>query len=93
MRLGELLSDADSGRVGGVGDAEDRVRQQLARWRDDLLDLTARNRLLRFRHTKTSSLEIDSPGAQEVLDRLLTGRSREWTVFIPEDQQPADNGP
>ena len=38
---------------------DDRVREQLARWRDDLLDLTGRNRLLRFRHTKTASLELE----------------------------------
>ena len=66
-----------------------RIRDQVARWRDDLLDLTGRNRLLRFRHTKTSSLEIDSPGAQEILDRLLIGRSHDWAMHIPEDDEPA----
>src|SRR4051794_22950551 len=65
---------------------EQRIRDQVAQWRDDLLDLTGRNRLLRFRHTRTSSLEIDSPGAQEILDRLVTGRAREWNVHIPEDE-------
>jgi very-short-patch-repair endonuclease len=69
-----------------VREGNERVREQLSRWRDDLLDLTGRNRLLRFRHTKTSSLEIDSPGAPEILDRLLMGRSREWSVFIPEEE-------
>ncbi len=71
---------------------EARVREQLARWRDDLLDLTGRNRLLRFRHTKTASLELESPDAQAILDRLLDGRSREWTIHIPaDDAPPADD--
>lgn len=68
-----------------MDDGDERVREQVARWRDELLDLTGRNRLLRFRHTKAASLEIDRPGAQEVLDRLLTGRAREWPVHIPAD--------
>src|SRR4051812_24896942 len=66
---------------------EQRIRDQVAQWRDDLLDLTGRNRLLRFRHTRTSSLEIDSPGAQEILDRLLSGRARGWNVHIPDDEE------
>jgi hypothetical protein len=68
----------------------ERIRDQVARWRDDLLDLTGRNRLLRFRHTKTSSLEIESPGAQVILDRLLIGRSHEWAIHIPENDAPAE---
>src|SRR5689334_12134780 len=68
---------------------EERVREQLARWRDDLLDLTGRNRLLRFRHTKTASLELASPDPQAILDRLLDGRSREWTIHIPPDEEQA----
>src|SRR5690349_225350 len=80
-----LSSLADSSR-------EPRVREQLARWRDDLLDLTGRNRLLRFRHTKTASLELSNPGAQEILDRLLDGRSREWSIHLPPDEEvPADD--
>ncbi|RKQ90984.1 uncharacterized protein DUF3320 [Solirubrobacter pauli] len=66
---------------------EERVRAQLAQWRDDLLDLTGRNRLLRFRHTKTASLEVSAPDAQTILDRLVDGRSREWTFHIPPDEQ------
>src|SRR5690349_19092250 len=69
--------------------SDERVREQLARWRDDLLDLTGRNRLLRFRHTRTASLELSEPGAQEILDRLLDGRSREWTIHVPPDEPVA----
>ncbi len=66
-----------------------RVRAQVEKWRDELLDLTGRNRLLRFRHTRTSSLEIVTPAAQETLDRLLTGRRREWSFHLPEEE-PTD---
>jgi very-short-patch-repair endonuclease len=63
----------------------ERVRTQVEKWRDELLDLTGRNRLLRFRHTATSSLEIQSPDAQAILDRLLLGRTRSWEFHLPED--------
>jgi Protein of unknown function (DUF4011)/AAA domain len=64
---------------------DDRIREQLARWRDDLLDMTGRNRLLRFRHERVTSFEITSPDAQTVIDRLVAGRSREWLMHIPDD--------
>src|SRR5262249_15749048 len=78
-----------------MSDDDQHTRAQVERWRDELLDLTGRNRLLRFRHTKSSSLEIDDPGAQDVLDKLLSGRSREWRFFLPEDEPdtPEDADP
>jgi very-short-patch-repair endonuclease len=68
-----------------AADPTQRARAQVEKWRDELLDLTGRNRLLRFRHTKTSSLEVVSPSGQEVVDRLLTGRAREWAFHLPEE--------
>jgi hypothetical protein len=76
-----------------VQDRDDRIREQLARWRDDLLDLRKNNRLLRFQHYKTSSLEFIRPSAQEIVDRLLTGRSREWPIYLPEDVDEATELP
>jgi hypothetical protein len=69
-----------------VQDRDDRICEQLARWRDDLLDLRKNNRLLRFRHYKTSSLEFARPSAQEIIDRLLAGRSREWPIYMPPEE-------
>jgi very-short-patch-repair endonuclease len=66
-----------------MGAREDRIREQISGWRDALLDLTGRNRLLRFRHTRTASLEIREPGAQAILDRLRAGRVREWPIQLP----------
>lgn len=69
--------------------AQQRLETQVARWRDDLLDLTGRNRLLRFRHNRVSSLEVSAPTPQAIVDKLLTGRSRELKLFIPEDRVEA----
>jgi hypothetical protein len=68
-----------------AADPTQRARAQVEKWRDELLDLSGRNRLLRFRHPKIASLEVVSPTAQEVVDRLLTGRTREWAFHLPED--------
>ena len=53
---------------------EERIREQVER-RDDLLDMTGNNPLLRFRHKRVTSFEITSPDPQSILDRLLAGRS------------------
>ncbi len=50
---------------------EARLRQQLTRWRDDLINLSrTTNRLLYFRHTRAASPEIERPGSAELLERL-----------------------
>jgi very-short-patch-repair endonuclease len=59
-----------------------RVREQVQRWRDELLDLTGHNRLLRFKALK-STLEVQTPSPQLLIDRLLSGRSRWWSVLVP----------
>ena len=75
-----------SGRLeGDMSPGDERIREQLARWRDDLLDMTGRNPLLRFRHARVTSFEITSPDAQTIVDRLLSARSREWLVHVPDD--------
>ena len=47
-----------------------KLRDQLERWRADLINLTKRNNLLHFKHTKTSSLEIIVPDPDTILSRL-----------------------
>ncbi len=69
-----------------------KVRTQVETWRDELLDLTGRNRLLRYRPAKTSTLEVDGPTAQVILDRLVTGRSRRWPFFFPVDTEVDSEG-
>ncbi|GAA2145041.1 hypothetical protein GCM10009760_33250 [Kitasatospora kazusensis] len=56
----------------------DRLRAVLDGWRDSLLDLGGRNRLLNFRHTRTATLELGAPAAPA----LLAGLARGWD-FAP----------
>ncbi|MBW8486195.1 DUF3320 domain-containing protein [Actinomadura parmotrematis] len=65
-----------------------QLRNVLGRWRDDLIDLTGRNRLLNFRPTRTATLEIRSPSADSLLADLDSGLR---FAELPEsDESPAD---
>lgn len=59
---------------------QDVVRDHLARWAEDLIDLSRRNRLLYFQHTKSTTFEF----AQTALDveAGLEGR-RGWGFYLP----------
>lgn len=61
----------------------DRLRAVLDGWRSSLLDMGGRNRLLNFRHTRTSTLEITSPETGPLLDELARG----WD-FAPVAEAP-----
>lgn len=77
MSLRPLMSKAPSPQ-------ERRQTAQIAlkAWRDSLIDLTGRNRLLNFRKTKTGTLKIAEPGSQEVINRLLTGRNLSFVALL-----------
>lgn len=58
----------------GVGtQGHPKLQKVMGEWRDSLLDLGGRNRLLNFRHTRTATLEITAPGLATVLERLGRG--------------------
>ena len=48
-----------------------RFERKYAQWKERLLDLTGRNRLLNFRTTKVSTIELTSPGSDRLLERLV----------------------
>ncbi|MEW2132356.1 DUF3320 domain-containing protein [Streptomyces sp. NPDC005435] len=52
-------------------------------WRNSLLDMGGRNRLLNFRHTRTATLEITTPDAAALLAELAKG----WE-FAPVAERP-----
>lgn len=55
---------------------EDEVLLDIVRsWRDSLLDLSGRNRLLNFKHLQTATLEIIAPPADQVIRGLERGLS------------------
>lgn len=74
-------------RSGGEDPGLESLRRALGVWRDSLIDMGGRNRLLNFRHTRTATLEIGSPGASDV----LAGLGRGWD-FAPvvDDAEKAD---
>lgn len=55
------------------------IDQQIDRWADDLIDLTRRNRLLYFKHTRSRSLEF----SQEP-DLLESRLDAGWRFYLPE---------
>ncbi|HEU5026812.1 MAG TPA: DUF3320 domain-containing protein [Spirillospora sp.] len=65
------------------------LRNVLGRWRDDLIDLTGRNRLLNFRPTRTATLEIRSPLAGPLLVDLDSGLR---FAELPEDDEDDEDG-
>ncbi|SEL36759.1 Part of AAA domain-containing protein [Rhodococcus maanshanensis] len=60
-----------------------RLERQLTSWREKLLALDRRQRLLYFKHTKSGSLEIGHPGAEVLLAMVSAGE-------VPVRPQPAD---
>ncbi|MFJ3715950.1 DUF3320 domain-containing protein [Streptomyces sp. NPDC090057] len=50
-----------------------KMKVVLDSWRNSLLDMGGRNRLLNFRHSRTSTLEIASPSAEVLLADLGRG--------------------
>ncbi len=65
---------------------KDRILQQIKAWREELINLSKRNRLLFFKHSKTSTLEIKMPASAAVISRLQTNR-RNWQFFMPPDPE------
>ncbi|MFE1750115.1 DUF3320 domain-containing protein [Streptomyces anandii] len=62
----------------------DRLKAMLENWRTSLVDLSGRNRLLNFRHTKSATLEISAPSARE----LVEGLTRGWDFAPLPDEEP-----
>ncbi|MGW2569422.1 DUF3320 domain-containing protein [Streptomyces sp. NPDC001537] len=62
----------------------DRLKAMLESWRTSLVDLSGRNRLLNFRHTKSATLEIATPSAQELVEGLVRG----WDFAPLPDEEP-----
>ncbi|MYB24807.1 MAG: DUF4011 domain-containing protein, partial [Acidimicrobiia bacterium] len=60
------------------------IDQQIDRWADELIDLTGRNRLLCFNHTRSRSLEFSQE--PELVESRLDA---DWRFYLPEP--PADD--
>ena len=81
--------------AGGGSELEDRdqrrVAEQLDTWRKQLINLARSNRLLYFRHTRMSTLEIACAPDElvEVTDRLLGGGS--WRFYEPPEPEAGEH--
>lgn len=64
------------------------TRAALKTWREGLIGLDRRSRLLRFRAPKTSSLSFDGPSADAILDLLRSGKLQSFVGDIMD----ADSG-
>lgn len=65
------------------------VRTRLERWKRQLIDLTRRNRLLNYRPTKVSTVEVVDEVPQAVVRQILEG-SRFFFDPVPEEENTED---
>ncbi|MEV5430507.1 DUF3320 domain-containing protein [Streptomyces sp. NPDC052701] len=72
----------------GSGSDLERLKTVLANWRTSLVDLSGRNRLLNFRHTRTSTLELSAPSPSDLVS-LLENRALHFAP-LP-DEVPAED--
>jgi hypothetical protein len=67
-----------------------RVLEQVEKWRKELINLFRGNRLLYFRHTRTSTLEIEEPDLAEVLAELGPLGKRGWDFYMPPEVEEGE---
>lgn len=63
------------------------IEQAVEQWKSELIDLTARNRLLYMRDLKTGTLGFDS-SAREVLMELVAGKRVTLSKLVPRTRLP-----
>jgi very-short-patch-repair endonuclease len=67
--------------AGSSEDPEDLIAARLRAWRRGLIDLTYRNRLIKYAPARASTLVIDQPSIEVLLGD--TGRGRAWDFYFP----------
>src|SRR2546423_8163177 len=65
-----------------------RLQGALKGWREELIGQTKRERLLYWRPSRTSTLEIRQPALDDVFDRLADS-SWTWAFFVPPEPEAA----
>lgn len=68
----------------------ERLLEQIRLWRDQLLNLTRRNRLLYYRPTRASTLVLREPSMEALLRRLDKDTRLGWGFFIPGSEGDED---
>jgi len=73
-------------------DSESVVRAAIRDWSDSLVNLTSANRLLKFRPSRTGTIEIVQPSAEEVLSGLVAKRTWRFRAIDPQGDADIDGG-
>ncbi len=68
--------------VPGLAEA---VEVKFRQWKERLIDLSLRNRLVNFKETRSSTLRIVEPGITSIFDRLVKEEG-EYYVYVREEQ-------
>jgi REase_MTES_1575/Protein of unknown function (DUF4011)/AAA domain/Protein of unknown function (DUF3320) len=74
------------------GDREMLIRAAISGWRDSLINLTAANRLLNFKPSRTGMIAVVRPAAGDVLARLRAGGGYTFRSLKPKPAAPAPAG-
>lgn len=61
------------------------IERKLQLWKERLIDLSQRNRLLSFRQTKSSTLKVISPIPSSIFDHLVKNQ-KEYFIYVKEEQ-------
>lgn len=62
--------------------SESLIKRHIEEWKQKLIDLTRRNRLIYFKQTKSSTLIISHPEPQTVFEQLVMNEA-EWEFWFP----------
>jgi len=68
----------------------ERVQAQVRRWRDDLINLSRRDRVLYYRPTQAASLLIEQPDLSSVVETLL--ERKPWDFYFPPELPELEPG-
>ena len=67
-------------------DGDSKVFEYIEEWKSRLIDLSRRNRLLYYKHSKKGNLSVTHPDAETVFSRLIH-RKRSLEFWLPPDEQ------
>src|SRR5687767_2194042 len=68
--------------------ADAQVLARIEDWRRRLIDLTYRNRLISYKPTKASTLQIEAPSIYELVDGREEGAR--WGFYLPPEPPESD---
>jgi len=66
------------------------IEKRIEEWKSRLIDLTKSNRLLYFRKTKRSTLEIYRPDIKIIFKRLFL-QEKPWKFWMPPQEDSEQN--